>query len=319
VAAVIAMVMMAAVLTVLGLTGIGRNHAGTGARTESGNRSRADRPAVGQPAPPPASSSGPASSSPTPAAPVAAGPPLPPDPTGPDGALTDTGNGNVALTFDDGPNPDYTLQVLALLRQYKIHATFCLIGEQVQEYPDLVRAIVADGHTLCNHSWDHDEQMADKSADYIRSEIQRTTDAIEAASPGAVVRYYRQPGGNWSPTIVQIAREMGMSSLDWSVDPQDWTVPPAATIESAVSSQTQTGSIVLMHDGGGDRSHTITALGVLLPSLEQRFHLQPMPTVAPSADSPANPGANQAANQTTNQGGNSAADPAGLSPSKPTS
>jgi peptidoglycan/xylan/chitin deacetylase (PgdA/CDA1 family) len=287
------MAMMAAVLLVLGLTGIGRDHADTDGRSASRDQA-VDHPGAGQ-AGPQASSSG-AAASPTPAAPVVTGPPLPPDPTGPDGALTDTGNGNVALTFDDGPNPDYTLQVLALLRQYHIHATFCLIGEQVQEYPDLVRAIVADGHTLCNHSWDHDEEMAGKSADYIRSELQRTTDAIEAASPGAVVRYYRQPGGNWSPEIVEIAKEMDMSSLDWSVDPQDWTVPPVATIETTVQSQTQAGSIVLMHDGGGDRSHTITALGVLLPNLEQRFHLQPMPTVVPAPAPSANQGANQAAN-----------------------
>jgi peptidoglycan/xylan/chitin deacetylase (PgdA/CDA1 family) len=286
------MVMMAAVLIVLGLVGIGRNH-DNASRSASGTQSDAVQPGAGQPVPPIASSS--SSDTPPAAAPVPAGPPLPPDPTGPDGALTDTGNGNVALTFDDGPNPDWTMQVLALLRQYHIHATFCLIGEQVQEYPDLVRAIVADGHTICNHSWDHDEQMASKSESYIRSELQRTTDAIEAAAPNAVVRYYRQPGGNWSPTIVQIAKEMGMTSLDWSVDPQDWTVPPVSTIESTVLSQTTTGSIVLMHDGGGDRSHTITALGVLLPNLEQRFHLEPMPTVAPTPTPDVNRPSNAAA------------------------
>jgi peptidoglycan/xylan/chitin deacetylase (PgdA/CDA1 family) len=269
--------MMGVVLIVLGLVGIGRKQ-GTGSHP-TGAGAHAIHPGAGDPVLVMPSGSGSPSAMPV----VPTGPPLPPDPTGPDGALTDTGNGNVALTFDDGPNPDWTLQVLALLRQYKIHATFCLIGEQVQEYPDLVRAIVADGHTICNHSWDHDEQMAGKSESYIRDEIQRTTDAIEAAAPGTPVRYYRQPGGNWSPQIVEIAKEMGMTSLDWSVDPQDWTVPPVSTIENTVLSQTTTGSIVLMHDGGGDRSHTITALGVLLPNLEQRFHLQPMPTVAPAA------------------------------------
>ncbi|GIH16530.1 hypothetical protein Raf01_47020 [Rugosimonospora africana] len=272
---------MGAVLIVLGVVGIGRKHdRDTASRSTPDTQSRVIHPGAGEPVPVVPSESTSPSPSATPSVP--AGPPLPPDPTGPNGALTDTGNGNVALTFDDGPNPDWTMQVLALLRQYHIHATFCLIGEQVQEFPDLVRAIVADGHTICNHSWDHDEQMADKSESYIRSELQRTTDAIEAAAPGTPVRYYRQPGGNWSDQIVEIAKEMGMTSLDWSVDPQDWTVPPASTIESTVQSQTTNGSIVLMHDGGGDRSHTITALGVLLPDLEQRFHLQPMPTVAPA-------------------------------------
>jgi peptidoglycan/xylan/chitin deacetylase (PgdA/CDA1 family) len=274
---VIVIVLMAAGLVALNML------AGRGHRRSPASQSGTDRPAAGQPVIP----ASPSPSAPVPAAPPVSpspapppGPPLPPDPTGPDGALTDTGNGNVALTFDDGPDPSYTLQVLALLRQYHVTATFCLIGENVEQYPDLVRAIVADGHTLCNHSWDHDENMASKTPDQIRADLVKTTAEIQAAAPGAVVRYYRQPGGNWSPSIVSVARDLGMSSLDWSVDPQDWTVPATAAIESTVLGQALPGSIVLMHDGGGDRSHTVEALRVMLPTLESRFQLQPMPTGA---------------------------------------
>ncbi|GIH20214.1 polysaccharide deacetylase family protein [Rugosimonospora africana] len=203
---------------------------------------------------------------------------MPTDPTGPDGAVQSTENNNLALTFDDGPNPTYTPQVLALLGQYHITATFCLIGQNAQQYPELVKAIVAAGNTLCDHSWDHDEQMADKSLAYIDNELTRPIAAIQTAVPGASVHYYRQPGGNWSHTIVSEAMRMGMTPLDWSVDTDDWQRPGTASIEYTILNKAKPGSIILMHDGGGDRSQTIEALRTLLPTLVANFHLQPMPT-----------------------------------------
>jgi peptidoglycan/xylan/chitin deacetylase (PgdA/CDA1 family) len=192
---------------------------------------------------------------------------------GPSGSLRTTGTSAVALTFDDGPSPVWTPKVLALLKRYHLHATFCLIGEQVKEYPKLVARIVAGGHTLCNHSWDHDEFMYQRSTTYIRSELTRTDKAIRKAAPGATVRYYRQPGGNWSKRIVRVSRQLGMAPLDWSVDPSDWKRPPASSIIANVKSNTGHGSIVLMHDGGGDRSHTYAALRTLLPYLSRRYDL----------------------------------------------
>jgi peptidoglycan/xylan/chitin deacetylase (PgdA/CDA1 family) len=217
---------------------------------------------------------------------------MPTDPTGPDGAVQSTENNNLALTFDDGPSPTYTPQVLALLAQYHVTATFCLIGQNVAANPDLVKQIVAGGNTICDHSWDHDEQMAGKSLAYIDNEISRCADAIHQADPDAVIHYYRQPGGNWSPTIVSEAMRMGTTPLDWSVDTNDWQMPGIASIESTVLNDAVPGSIVLMHDGGGDRSQTIAALQTLLPNLVAKFHLQPMPTApagSPSTSSPSQP------------------------------
>ncbi|MEV0840486.1 polysaccharide deacetylase family protein [Actinocatenispora sera] len=192
---------------------------------------------------------------------------------GPSGSLRTTGTAAVALTFDDGPSPVWTPKVLALLKRHHLHATFCLIGEQVKEYPKLVARIVAGGHTLCNHSWDHDEFMSQRSTKYIRSELTRTDRAIRKAAPGATVRYYRQPGGNWSKRIVRVSRQLGMAPLGWSVDPSDWKRPPTSSIIANVKSNTGHGSIVLMHDGGGDRSHTYAALRTLLPYLSRRYDL----------------------------------------------
>lgn len=193
--------------------------------------------------------------------------------TGPSGSLRTTGSQAVALTFDDGPSPVWTPKYLALLAKYHLHATFCMIGSQVAQYPDLVRQAVAAGDTLCDHTWDHDEYLSQKPAASIRSEMTRTLTAIRKAVPHAQVPYYRQPGGNWSPSIVAQARALGMRPLDWNVDPSDWQRPPASSIVATIESTTHPGSIVLMHDGGGDRSHTYTALRTLLPWLLKKYLL----------------------------------------------
>jgi len=177
----------------------------------------------------------------------------------------------VALTIDDGPHPVWTPQVLDLLARYHVHATFCLIGEQVQEYPDLVRQIVAAGHTLCDHSWDHDELLPNRSATLIHSELQSTYDAIVQASGGVRPVYYRAPGGNWGDgRVTDEARQLGLVSLNWSVDPRDWSRPGTQTIISTVLDNTGPGDIILMHDGGGDRQESLDALGVILPTLLSR-------------------------------------------------
>ncbi|MFG3687920.1 polysaccharide deacetylase family protein [Micromonospora sp. NPDC047740] len=197
---------------------------------------------------------------------------------GPYGAMTTTGSSRVALTFDDGPDPQYTPQVLALLREYRVKATFCVVGENVDSHPDLVQAIVSEGHTLCNHSWNHDVSLGDRSPETIRDDLLRTDAAIRAAAPKARVDYYRQPGGAWTSGVVSVAEDLGMVPLHWAVDPVDWQMPGAAQITETVLTQTEPGSIVLMHDAGGNRSGTVEALQYLLPELLRRFQLEALPT-----------------------------------------
>ena len=145
------------------------------------------------------------------------------------------------MTFDDGPDPRYTPQVLALLREYDVKATFCVVGENAQDHPDLIQAIVADGHTLCNHSWHHDVTLGNRSADQIRADLLRTNEAIRAAVPDAPIVWYRQPGGAWTYPVVSVAQQLGMTPLHWSVDPSDWQVPGAAKIAATVLSQAEPG------------------------------------------------------------------------------
>jgi peptidoglycan/xylan/chitin deacetylase (PgdA/CDA1 family) len=181
----------------------------------------------------------------------------------------------IALTFDDGPDPRWTPAVLALLRQYRVHATFCLVGAHVVRHPDLVRRIAEDGHALCDHTWGHDEQLPRRSPAAIRADLRRTSEAIERASGGRAPAYFRAPGGNWSAAVVTEARRLGLRPLGWSVDPRDWTRPPAATITRTVLGAARGGPIVLLHDGYGDRSVTVAALRTILAGLPDRPLVQP--------------------------------------------
>jgi peptidoglycan-N-acetylglucosamine deacetylase len=195
---------------------------------------------------------------------------------GPYGSMATTGSSAVALTFDDGPGP-YTSQILDLLERNHIKATFCMIGRQVHSYPNEIKRMVADGDTLCNHTWDHDEQLRTRTDAQIQDELQKTNDAIHAIVPGAKIQYFRNPGGNFGPNTVAIGQSLGMKPLYWSVDPRDWSNPGTQSIINTVNSKTRAGSIVLSHDGGGDRSQTVAAYRTLLPGLKARFTLIPLP------------------------------------------
>ncbi|SCL16761.1 Peptidoglycan/xylan/chitin deacetylase, PgdA/CDA1 family [Micromonospora rhizosphaerae] len=237
----------------------------------------------GDPARSPAQAAGP---SPAPSAPPKPKPTASPRPTRttppkprlrpmpttlPAGLRRSTGDRAVALTFDDGPDPRWTPKVLDQLRAARVTATFCLIGKQAQRYPALVARIAREGHQLCNHSWRHDMNLGRRPLAEIRADLVRTDRAIKAAVPNARIPYYRQPGGRWTPEVVAVARQLGMRSLHWSVDPQDWAHPTAETIIERVESAVRPGAIVLLHDGGGDRRQTLAACQRLIPDLKRRY------------------------------------------------
>ncbi|MFE9929336.1 polysaccharide deacetylase family protein [Streptomyces sp. NPDC005533] len=174
---------------------------------------------------------------------------------------------DVAITIDDGPDPRWTPQVLKVLRENHVKATFCMIGTKVQKYPDLARAVAADGHRLCNHSVDHDVTMDHQPVAYQQQQILDAKAMIEKAVPGVPVGYYRAPGGAFTPDSRAIAAAAGMRPLGWSVDPKDWSRPGLPAIISAVEDKLPQQPTVLFHDGGGDRSETVAALKEYLPWL----------------------------------------------------
>ena len=197
---------------------------------------------------------------------------------GPGGRRMTTGSKAVALTFDDGPDPAETPKILHLLAQQHVHATFCLVGKNVAKHPELVRQIVAGGNTLCNHTWSHDLKLGKKTAAQIRADMTRTNAAILAAAPKAKVKFFRAPGGNFTPQIVAIAKQLGMDSLYWKVDPRDWDHPKGETdaqhrarVISKVERNTHAGAIVLSHDYA--QPDTIAAYHTLVPWLKKRYKL----------------------------------------------
>lgn len=168
----------------------------------------------------------------------------------------------VSLTFDDGPSTTWTPQVLAILADRKVPATFCQVGEQVDAHPELTRQIVEQGHQLCNHTQHHAEGLEGLDRDTVVAEItggrRSLTDAGEAPP------YYRPPGGSLGPVIYEVAGEQDEHVLYWSVDPRDWKRPPADDIAKAVITNLGPGAVVLLHDGGGDRANTVAALPAII-------------------------------------------------------
>jgi peptidoglycan/xylan/chitin deacetylase (PgdA/CDA1 family) len=171
----------------------------------------------------------------------------------------------VALTIDDGPNPVYTPQVLRVLEEHGVTATFSMIGRNVARYPQVAREVASAGHLIANHTWDH-KDLAIVPAAAMREEVTRAAGEIHAAT-GQLPGLFRAPYGAWSPALLDYCVAQELTPLGWSVDPQDWARPGVTAIVQNILRTTRSGSIILEHDGGGDRSQTVAALKVVLPSL----------------------------------------------------
>ncbi|WP_304452577.1 polysaccharide deacetylase family protein [Nocardiopsis sp. YSL2] len=193
---------------------------------------------------------------------------------------TREGGRAVALTFDDGPHPVHTPRLLDVLRDRRIEAVFCVVGEQVRRHPHIVRRIVAEGHVLCNHTMDHDD-MAGWGPDEVRRDLAATNDAIHEAVPGADIPYFRAPYGSWGGTP-QVAADLDLQPLGWSLDVVDWDPPGTDVLVERLRTGIEPGSVVLMHDGMGDRSQTVEAVELVVPEFQAdgwRFTLPAVPAV----------------------------------------
>ena len=171
----------------------------------------------------------------------------------------------VALTIDDGPSPVYTPQILRILRRYGVIASFSMIGLNAATFPGVAREVAAAGHMVVNHTWNH-YNLGYMSAAGVQDEISRATDAIHAAT-GERPGMFRAPYGVWPPAVFSCCAQAGLTPLAWSVDPRDWSRPGVGAIVGGIVADTQTGSIILEHDGGGNRSQTVAALQIWLPRL----------------------------------------------------
>ncbi|WP_425059664.1 hypothetical protein SCACP_02610 [Sporomusa carbonis] len=155
----------------------------------------------------------------------------------------------VALTFDDGPHPPYTNQILDILKERQIPATFFVIGQNAAKYPDLVRRIAAEGHQLGNHTYNHiDLLKADRQA--IISEID-TTNRVIAGIIGYAPHVVRPPHGFRDAVVMDAMAEYNMKVVEWSVSSRDWVNPGVDIIVGRTLGKVKNGSIILLHDGDG--------------------------------------------------------------------
>lgn len=184
-------------------------------------------------------------------------------------------DGEVALTFDDGPSPDWTPAILDVLKAAGVKATFFLVGSEVERHPEIVQRIVAEGHEIGNHSYTH-PNLAEATPALIRLELNATQRLIESLT-GRSTTLFRPPyNADSRPSKIEelvpigIAQSLGYMTILENVDPKDWQKPTKNELIERVKSELPNGNIILLHDGGGNRSATVAALPAILDYLKER-------------------------------------------------
>jgi peptidoglycan-N-acetylglucosamine deacetylase len=180
--------------------------------------------------------------------------------------------GELALTFDDGPNPAWTPRLLEVLASHNVRATFFLLGSRAQAEPELVRRIAAAGHLVGNHSWSH-PNLALTGRSRIREELTRTRSTLEEIT-GAPVRFFRPPFGARRPVAFRVAHELGMTPVLWNAMTSDWKEPSGERIAECLRAKIDRlarrgwAANIVLHDGGhrdprADREPSLAAAGLL--------------------------------------------------------
>jgi peptidoglycan-N-acetylglucosamine deacetylase len=200
-------------------------------------------------------------------------PAVQPTPTSPTAPAAAGSAGVVYLTFDDGPTPAWTPRVLELLARYRARATFFVLGRNAAAHPELVRQEFAAGHGVGNHTWSH-RRLTGLTGAQLAAEVSATSGAIQRIT-GAPVRCLRPPFATVDATSANQVWALGLRLTMWDIDTNDWLRPGAEAIAGQVLGRVRSGDVILMHDGGGDRSQTVAALEQVLSALATRgyrFH-----------------------------------------------
>lgn len=171
----------------------------------------------------------------------------------------------VALTFDDGPHAAYTPQLLAVLKQYNVKATFFVVGERAEQYPDLVREEVAEGHSVGNHTYHH-VNLSKVTPEQAAVEIKACGEVVRAIT-GRSPHLFRPPGGDYDPQIAADAQALGYTTVLWTDDPGDFKHPGDQVIVDRTLDHLCPGGVILLHDG---ISQTIEVLPELIEQIRAR-------------------------------------------------
>ena len=176
----------------------------------------------------------------------------------------------VALTYDDCPHPPYTNQLLDILGRYQAQATFFEIGRNIEKHPEILPMIVARGHELANHSYSHKDMMF-KPREFLVSEIEKTDKLLQESDGKQDNISFRPPWGRRFVVLSYLLWQKHKKLIMWDVDSQDYEpTHTAENIANRVIDNVRSGSIVVMHDGGGDRSKTVTATEAIVKNLQSK-------------------------------------------------
>ncbi|RUT10126.1 hypothetical protein DSM106972_006210 [Dulcicalothrix desertica PCC 7102] len=173
----------------------------------------------------------------------------------------------IALTFDDGPWPQSTPAVLDILKKNNIKGTFFIVGQMLKEHPDMGKRVVAEGHVIANHTWHHWYHYMNPQA--AAFEIDNTSNLIYQVT-GVKTSLFRPPGGIKTNGPYAYAKNQKYATIMWSSDSSDYARPSVPKLISNVMREAKPGGIVLMHDGGGNRSNTVAALPQIIDNFRKQ-------------------------------------------------
>ena len=171
----------------------------------------------------------------------------------------------IALSFDDGPHPRYTKEILSILKEYGISATFFVIGINAELYPETLKMVADAGCEIGNHTYSHD-RLANRSEEQIRQEIEKCQRVVQELV-GIRPVLFRPPQGATSESVKVVSRKMDYDIILWSIDTRDWEHTPKEQIVETVRSQVKGGDIILMHDYVSGSNATCESLRILIPEL----------------------------------------------------
>ncbi len=177
-------------------------------------------------------------------------------------AIQEADSKKIALTFDDGPHPYYTEQLLKGLKERNVKVTFFITGQNVEAYPEIVKEIYEDGHLIGNHTYSH-IQLTSQNEESFKQEIRKTNEVIREVT-GQDTIYVRPPYGSWNK---EFDKELNMFPVLWTIDPLDWCSSDAARIVRSVCSKAKENDIILMHD---QYKTTVTAALKIVDELTQK-------------------------------------------------
>ena len=168
----------------------------------------------------------------------------------------------IALTFDDGPHPYYTEQLLDGLKERNVKATFFVLGKHAEQYPELIKRMSDEGHLIGNHTYSH-VQLSKRNSEAFKEELVKTSELIEELT-GQEVQYVRPPYGTWDKKFEE---ELNMFPVLWNIDPLDWSSNNVSGIVRKVTSKATENSIILMHD---EYKTTVTAALQVIDELQKQ-------------------------------------------------